>query len=93
MLYDPKWERPTKVDPKSVEGLIAWLETMPSDGTYNWHDCKGGCLIGIYGQAIGVDWHDIHDYFYKLEDLRIAGDKPWTFGGALDRARKFAATR
>lgn len=89
MLYDPKWEAEVKVDPNSVEGLIAWLEKQPADGTYNWHNCEGLCLIGLYGTAMGMGkkWHDFHSMLFNADILFIASLEPHTFGGALNRAR------
>jgi hypothetical protein len=51
MLYDPKWNKP------SLAGLIAWLETMPPEGEYDFDACDGTCMLGQYMAHLGVDWH------------------------------------
>ena len=86
----------TKADPFSLESLIAWLEMQPADKTYNWSDCEGGCLIGLYGAAMGWSWHDVCTAerlcdapYYRLSTANgcIAYSTPHTFSGALSRAR------
>lgn len=100
MLYDPKW------DGISLKSLIGWLETMPEEGTYNFNDCNGCCLIGQYMHAMGIAWEgaparatgDWTDSSYAkvgwklfgyMNPLRVAADKPHTFGAALERACKW----
>jgi hypothetical protein len=52
MLFDPKWE--AKVEPLSLAGLIAWLETKPPKGRYYYIDnCR--CLIGQFLAALGYE--------------------------------------
>lgn len=81
-------ETPAEVrDPFSVEAIVAWLETMPPRGQYDWDDCEGKCLIGLYGRAIGVDWQKIHSRLFLRGQLRFTHDKPHTFGAALIRLR------
>lgn len=88
MLYNPKWKAPTKATP-SVAGMIAWLETSPAYRSYSYMNCRGGCLVGLYYEAIGYDWDrdDVpcHSAFEKLDSIACA--EPHTFGAALDRAR------
>lgn len=98
MLYDPKWE--TKVDPLSLAGLIAWLETQPANRTYEWMDCSGGCLIGEYGRAIGIKRLDRRNYelnqifggdngtIFDTYSQVCNGGGPYTYGAALKRARE-----
>lgn len=95
MLYDPKWEVETRGDPMTLESLIAWLRTMPARGDYNWEDCEGRCLIGIYGRAMGLGdkWHTFHSQLFDRYELHIASETPHTFGAALRRARKALAAR
>jgi len=96
MLYNKNWEKThIKADPFSLESLIAWLEKQPTDASYNWHNCEGGCLIGLYGSALGLGdgWMDFHTKLYKAGQLSIASQKPHTFGAALKRARKALAER
>lgn len=95
MLYDPKWEVEVKADPFSLESLIAWLETMPIDKSYNYMDCDGRCLLGQYGSHVGARFHKFTRAKFdsslgKFRDLvyeQVASDAPHTFGAALDRAR------
>lgn len=103
MLYDPKWEAETKVDPFKLASVIAWLEKQPRDKTYVWSDqpdsCRGGCLIHQYLRAVGRN--PVWDYGkisnlpttgrHKFFDGDVAMEGPFTFGAALDRARKLAA--
>lgn len=103
MLYDPKWEQQTKADPLKIETLIAWLEKQPASLEYCYED-TAVCLLAQYfaftegrevartgtftvgfkdgnpGLEFDVAWHN-----------RIAGQEPFTFGAALDRASKLAA--
>jgi hypothetical protein len=98
MLFRQDWSIP-KVQPVvrpdvfSMDGVIAWLETMPADRAYDYHDCRGACMYGQYMAAHGYSWstateiqHDFRNYVY-----RIAFSHPHTFGAALDRARSAAS--
>lgn len=94
MLYDPKWEQKTRADPFKLEGLIAWLENQSPGRRYEYYDCHGGCLIGIYSADVGVDMSECHDAFWRRgkgqgELHEIAKPKPWTMGAALNRARDY----
>lgn len=96
MLFNPNWIPETKpADVFSLESLIAWLEKQPAQRTYDYCDA-GGCLIGQYLKAKGVEkygltpgelkavgWYSIASGWYdgtRASDTR-------TFGAALDRAR------
>lgn len=98
MLYDPKWEKPeTKPDVFSLAGLIAWLETQPGETKYNWYRIRE-CLFCQYLDAVGVPrQYGIHP---DMENIvggsvevyhQVGSSWPWTFGAALDRARKLAS--
>lgn len=85
MLYDPKWEGP------SVRGLIGWLETKDPEGTYDFMDCHGGCLISQYLATLGFEWE--HGFcawpqYQMFVGTLIGTNRPWTYGAALKRARK-----
>lgn len=104
MLYDPKWEQQTKADPFKLETLIAWLESQDPNQQYDYWDCKGRCLYGQYMTHHGIPWSEARasdvyrekgadpnkiyrEWFYN----KIAVTEPYTFGGALERARKLQA--
>lgn len=92
MLYDPKWEQQTEVNPHSVAGIIAWLETQPADKEYAWYDTRA-CLACRYLEALGykAPWGSFKytGAFGNSDNyFEIAGQKPWTYGAALGRARK-----
>ncbi len=55
MLFNPQWnKKPTKPTRnwKSLDRLIAWLETKPSDETYRYTD-PTHCLLAKYLKAQG----------------------------------------
>jgi len=86
VLFKPSWEI------RSLEGWIAWLETKPADETYNWHDCRGECAYGQYMAAHGIPWAIASAYSdFRSKAYNIAHPRPWTFGAALERARKAVA--
>lgn len=97
MLYDPKWNTKTAVEPLSVEGLIAWLERQPAGTKYD-YGCNGHCLLATYLRAAHGWDPDIGGTVYRdhksgafgklpaaLNDIAWSG--PRTYGGALKRAR------
>lgn len=100
MLYDPKWERKTDrvFGGVSLQALIAWLETKPSDEKYD-YGTPTQCAIAQYLQSRGYsEMESVIDFGldpqpcdegYWLE--RIMNATPYTFGGALERARRAAA--
>lgn len=92
MLFDPKWEVEIKADPLTLESLIAWLEKKPAAGTYNYEDCRGACLYGQYMASHGISWAESFEGpcgpFCAKVYREVAHQYPWTFGGALERARK-----
>lgn len=88
MLYDPKWEQQTKADPWSLNGLIAWLETMPPKTRYYFSDART-CLIAQYMRSQGQKkiafyCHEIPEPFGEIANP-VDGNE--TFGAALERAR------
>lgn len=99
MLYDPKWEQQTKADPFTLESLITWLEKQPAKEKYDYDNCSGECLFGLYMGTLGLSWKevggscvvygkkDIHGPFRQMVYKSVAMSFPWTFGGALKRAR------
>src|SRR6266404_2628612 len=98
VLFDPTWEATTKPAVFSLEGLIAWLETMPADKRYNYEDCSGECLYGQYMTSHGIPWDESGHFesdvaktlpakFCNLVYSKVACFMPHTFGAALERAR------
>lgn len=50
MLYNTKWEVQAKLDMLSLEGLIAWLETMPADLSYDYKKLHRSMFVRpVYG--------------------------------------------
>lgn len=96
MFFDPQCKPEVKPattpDIYALPTLIAWLETKPKDGTYNFYNCNGECLLGQYMTACGVK-HQFGDGQYaELAEVTnwgtgIAFEQPNTFGAALERAR------
>ncbi len=88
-MNDKVWQGVEYENPLTMEGLITWLEQQPSDGEYDYEDCSGGCLLGLY---LGIRSRDAYINFsrtnHPLEFLAygIACERPWTFGAALKRA-------
>ena len=89
MLFRPQWE--AKTDPLTMEGLIAWLETKPADETYDYENCHGDCLYGQYVASHGISWEESRVPFMSYVYQHVAHQYPWTFGTALERARKAVA--
>lgn len=88
----------TKPDVFSLEGLRDWLRTQPGERSYNWHDCKGGCLLSTYLAARGANL--IEDYVW-LSSVKVAGEyvdlgglacsSPHTYAAALARCEEAIA--
>jgi len=51
MLWNPKFDVPTKADPLSLETLIAWLEKQPADERYDFCEWNQ-CLLGQWLRTI-----------------------------------------
>lgn len=96
----------TKPDVFSLEGLIAWLETQPADGAYDYLD-GSNCALCQYLRARGLDVDGLHIGGYRLKGswtyqpypdaLRVAVHSSpyrndWTFGYALNVARSLLST-
>ena len=94
MLYDNKrWD---KQSAPSLEGFIDWLEKQPADQSYDWHNIHK-CPVCQYLRA-AKGWKYPTDH-YSYPDLfrtstqygEICATFPWTFGAALEQARKAVA--
>ena len=91
MLYNPQWHEPADVF--TLDSLISWLETQPPEGSYDWLDVNG-CLVCLYLQACGYERPSAHPGLTQssIRDwgprgyYKIARNRPWTFGAALERA-------
>jgi len=87
----------------ALEGLISWLETVPSDDEYNWHSATD-CLLCQYFRAQGLPVNSLGISKITLRDGQsipiphrhdnpfhdVACREPYTFGAALSRARDLA---
>ncbi len=88
MLYNKRWD---KTDPLTLDGLIKWLKMQHPKGGYNFHSA-GTCLLDQYIKyATGKSGYSGHLHFKICggddQYMKIAGEKPWTFGAALKRAK------
>lgn len=83
--------------PFELQSLIDWLDKQPARGKYDYSEPQA-CLICQYFDAIGIRYDTVDPYHWRSSergDLRplpegfndIAQRPPWTFGGALVRAR------
>mgnify|MGYP001602937953 CR=1 FL=1 len=97
MLYDLKWEKQTETKPVlwSMPSFIGWLEKMPTDKQYDFHNCRGACLLGQYMEAKGIQWWGRKGGCERYPDIpelfrALAVQEPRTFGDALKRARAAA---
>lgn len=82
-----------RLDPFTLESLIAWLEKQPARKRYNFVACNGTCLLDRYiadidGGRLGTVSDHIKTCGGGEAYYSIAATSPWTFGAALTRARK-----
>lgn len=98
MPFDSTTFAPAKADPLDLDAMIAWLETMPAEGEYNyvsWRRCViAGFLIaqGYSRPCVGETrlWLDIHDDLGRKIPVgwdRAVRTVPHTYGAALSRFR------
>lgn len=81
------------VDPFSLSALREWVATKPAEEKYNFYDCGGGCFVGQYFIAQGLEkwggyesWADFrHANRTNHTFSEIAVHTPHTFGAALKR--------
>ena len=59
MLYSPTWTK-AKADVFTLASLIAWLETMPPNGEYDFHCKTGKCLLDQYLASHGLPGFSSH---------------------------------
>jgi hypothetical protein len=97
MLNNPKWNEPNLTD------FIDWLGTQDSKKSYDYSDTCGGCLMGQYMTAKGIEWsppmgissslasyHDTCGKVFSGPNLWVLTDCPRTFGAARERAIRFS---
>ncbi|MGE0278435.1 MAG: hypothetical protein AB7R40_23815 [Nitrospiraceae bacterium] len=103
MLYDPKWEQRDKTNPKyeyagvELHAFIAWLERQNPHTQYDFCNART-CAVAQYLLSIGHPEPEVDfmpctkkgDPGFWLEEIVIP--TPTTFGAALKRARKLAAS-
>ena len=72
----------------TTEALTEWLRKQAPDDEYVWQD-PVFCLMGRYLADNNSRWGE-----FAYSDMphyeEIAGEKPWTFGAALERAERLA---
>src|SRR6185369_2049682 len=80
MLYSPTWTKETKADVFTLASLIAWLETMPPNGEYDFYSKTGKCLLdrylashGLPGLASGYDHAGFRNY-HRLACILLNSD-------------------
>ena len=96
----------TKPDVFSLRGLIAWLETQDPATRYNYVD-DADCLLCRYFRSAGYDvftlsrsgfatWPNIHSNVKYPDEMAAVCNTglcgAWTYGAALERARKLLAS-
>lgn len=96
MLYNPKWER--SVWESTLDDLIAWLETKPRDGTYQYTH-PNTCMLCQFLKDRGVRLPHVDSYGWGvIEGVHtplppyfdsIAMGGHWSYGAALTRARTY----
>ena len=59
MLYSPAWTK-AKADVFTLASLIAWLETMPPNGEYDFYCKTGKCLLDQYLASHGLPGFSSH---------------------------------
>lgn len=90
MLNNPNW----KSHGISLAGFVAWLEQQDPNRKYEYWSCQV-CAIGQYAASIGKRYADVIEAdkraFLVTQDWnnKITYQQPWTFGAALERARRY----
>jgi hypothetical protein len=72
----------------TIDALTGWLRKQPPDGEYVWSD-PVYCLMGKYLADNDACWGE-RAYSDLPHYEEIAGEKPWTYGAALERAEALA---
>lgn len=82
---------PATKDQLTLEAIVSWLEQQEPSASYDWDNCAGDCLLGRFVQASSQsDWAKAYKQLVlQIPNVqKIAIDPPWTFGAALERARR-----
>ncbi len=98
----PKKGGAVKPNPETLDGFISWLEKKPKSGTYVYWNTRE-CLFSQYGKEMG--WGGKSEILpgpYMAAIMKLNGGPdflepfgnvacmpPYTFGGALKRAKKY----
>jgi hypothetical protein len=72
----------------NAERLTNWLRKQDPTEEYVWSD-PVYCMMGKYLYDNGSNWGAVQ-YSDMPHYEEIAGEKPWTFGAALERAERLA---
>lgn len=91
MLYNKNWDKPeVKADPFSLESLIAWLEKMPADETYNYVNGRA-CLLCQYLTNSGLEGVEVGACATYSTDRwktkRQLSDSFWSVSADLEHPR------
>ena len=106
MLYNEKWTKADPLaNPLSLESLIAWLETKRASERYDFF-CVRECMVGQWAVSIdpcataaselgwGAHFYVVNGDVVDLGEFVLianSDDGSFTFGAALNRARKTLA--
>lgn len=91
--------RKVEAAPYTLESLALWLETMPPNEAYDYHNCAGLCLLSQYATAHGDDGENYYSVARQFMAVtgpvdslgvcsvatKIAQGKPMVFLAALER--------
>jgi hypothetical protein len=83
-------------NPLSLTTLIAWLQTKNPAEFYAFSDLCGKCLFSQYLTSMGFNPEPTSEYTFDTWALHlyfgeVASMKPFTFGAALERAKRLDA--
>ncbi len=96
MLWDPKKDIKTEVEPLSLEGLVQWLETQDQKTEYKYTQSYD-CLWARYMKAIGNEKIEFFMGQFPPKVWEVvrttdeSGVSRWTYGAALKRGKEALA--
>lgn len=90
MLYNKDWDTETKTNIYTMESLVAWLEKQPFNKIYDYANCKGKCLLGLYLGGTEKAFLDFSGtgHPFEMAVYRLATTKTHTMGAMLKRIKK-----